>query len=122
MMPTIIQRLKRWHDQLVFHKEFQKGQRVLLYDSKLHIFLGKLKTRWIGPFAIQQVYSNRVVKLLNSNSTGSKNRAFRKACENFATLKSICENFVTLKEPCENFSKAVKNSQTNFALRKNCKI
>ena len=41
------QRLKRWHDQLVSRKKFQKGQRVLLYDSKLHIFLGKLKLRWI---------------------------------------------------------------------------
>ena len=65
------QRLKRWHDQLVSRKEFQKGQRVLLYDFKLHIFLGKLKSRWIGSFTIQQVYLNGVVELLNSNSTGS---------------------------------------------------
>ena len=39
------ERLKRWHDQLVSNKDFQKGQRVLLYDSKLHIFPGKLKSR-----------------------------------------------------------------------------
>ena len=52
-------------------KKFQKGQRVLLYDFKLHVFPGKLKSRWIGPFTIQQVYSNGVVELLNSNSTGS---------------------------------------------------
>ncbi|RVW18681.1 Retrovirus-related Pol polyprotein from transposon 17.6 [Vitis vinifera] len=39
-------RLKRWHDQLVTRKDFTKGQRVLLYDSKLHIFPGKLKSRW----------------------------------------------------------------------------
>nr|CAN70506.1 hypothetical protein VITISV_024962 [Vitis vinifera] len=65
------QRLKRWHDWLVSRKEFQKGQRVLLYDFKLHVFPGKLKSRWIGPFTIQQVYSNGVVELLNSNSTGS---------------------------------------------------
>ncbi|RVW72450.1 hypothetical protein CK203_060464 [Vitis vinifera] len=63
------QRLKRWHDQLVSRKEFQKGQKVLLYDSKLHIFSGKLKSRWIGPFTIQQMYSNGIVELLNS--TGS---------------------------------------------------
>ena len=43
----------------------------MLYDSKLHIFLGKLKSRWIGLFSIQQVYSNRLVELLNSNNTGS---------------------------------------------------
>ena len=65
------QRLKRWHNQLVSHKEFQKGQRVLLYDAKLHIFPGKLKWRWMGQFTIQQVHSNGVVELLNSNSTES---------------------------------------------------
>ena len=43
----------------------------MLYDSKLHIFPGKLKSRWIGPFIIQQMYSNGVVELLNSNSTRS---------------------------------------------------
>ena len=62
-------RLKRWHNQLVSRKEFQKGQRVLLYDSKLHIFPGKLKSRWIGLFSIQQVYSNGVVELLSSTGT-----------------------------------------------------
>ena len=62
-------RLKMWHDQLVSRKEFQKGQRVLLYESKLHIFPRKLKSRWIGPFTIQEVYSNGVVELLNSTGT-----------------------------------------------------
>ena len=33
------ERLERCHDQLVSRKDFQKGQRVLFYDSKLHIFL-----------------------------------------------------------------------------------
>ncbi|RVX11388.1 Retrovirus-related Pol polyprotein from transposon 17.6 [Vitis vinifera] len=40
-------RMTRWHDQLISNKEFRKGQRVLLYDSRLHIFPGKLKLRWI---------------------------------------------------------------------------
>ena len=64
-------KLKRWHDQLISRKDFQKGQKVLLYDSKLHIFPGKLKSRWIGPFTIHQVHSNGIVELLNFNSTGS---------------------------------------------------
>ena len=63
------QRMTRWHDQLISNKEFQKGQRVLLYDSRLHIFLGKLKSRWIDPFIIHQVHSNGLVELLNSNIT-----------------------------------------------------
>ncbi|RVW66765.1 Gag-Pol polyprotein [Vitis vinifera] len=32
------ERLKKWHDQLINQKNFAKGQRVLLYDSKLHLF------------------------------------------------------------------------------------
>ena len=42
----------KWHDQMVAGKNFQKGDQMLLYDSKLHIFPGKLKSRWIGPFII----------------------------------------------------------------------
>ncbi|KAL6340770.1 hypothetical protein AAG906_027963 [Vitis piasezkii] len=63
------QRMKRWHDQLISNKEFLKGQRVLLYDSRLHIFPRKLKLKWIGPFIIHQVHLNGVVELLNSNNT-----------------------------------------------------
>ena len=58
-----------WHDQLISNKEFQKGQGVLLHDSRLYIFPGKLKSRWTNPFIIHQVHLNGVVELLNSNST-----------------------------------------------------
>ncbi|RVW13070.1 Retrovirus-related Pol polyprotein from transposon 17.6 [Vitis vinifera] len=61
-------RMKKWHDQLISNKEFQKGQRVLLYDTRLHIFPRKLKSRWIDPFIIHQVHINGVVELLNSNA------------------------------------------------------
>ncbi|RVW13024.1 Pro-Pol polyprotein [Vitis vinifera] len=65
------QRMKKWHDQLISNKEFQEGQRVLLYDTRLHIFPGKFKSRWIGPFIIHRVCSNGVVELLNSNGKDS---------------------------------------------------
>ena len=45
-------RLKKWHDQLIAHKNFKQGGQVLLYGSKLHLFSGKLKSRWTGPFTI----------------------------------------------------------------------
>ena len=34
------ERSKKWHDQIVVWKNFKKGDQVLLYDSKLHIFFG----------------------------------------------------------------------------------
>ena len=36
--------LKKWHDQMITSKNFNKGDQVLLYDSKLHLFPGKLKS------------------------------------------------------------------------------
>ena len=55
---------KRWHDQLIACKHFKQGDQVLLYDSKLHLFPGKLKSRWTGPFTIEEVYPNGSVDLL----------------------------------------------------------
>ena len=56
---------KKWHDQLITRKTFNQGDQVLLYDSRLHLFSGKLKSRWMGPFIIHQVYLNGSVNLLN---------------------------------------------------------
>ena len=42
---------------------------MLLYDSKLHLFPSKLKSRWTGPFIIHQVYLNGSVDLLNSKDS-----------------------------------------------------
>ena len=66
-------KLKKWHDQLIACKHFKQGDQVLLYDSKLHLFLGKLKSRWTGPFTIQEVYLNGSVDLFNSKD----NRVFK---------------------------------------------
>nr|CAN80693.1 hypothetical protein VITISV_030024 [Vitis vinifera] len=85
------QRMKKWHDQLISNKELRKGQRVLLYDSRLHIFSGKLKSRWIGPFIIHQVHLNGVVELLNSNGIDT----FR---VNGHHLKPFIESFKPEKE------------------------
>ena len=62
-------RSKNWNDQMVAWKHFPKGDKVLLYDSKLHIFPGKLKSRWIGPFTIHQVYPNGEVELLGLDAS-----------------------------------------------------
>ena len=66
-------KLKRWHDQLIARKHFQKGDQLLLYDSKLHLFPGKLKSSWAGPFTIQEVYLNGSIDLLNAKD----NRVFK---------------------------------------------
>ena len=66
-------KLKKLHDQLIARKNFKQGDQVLLYDSKLHLFPSKLKSRWTGPFTIQEVYLNGSIDLLNSKD----NRVFK---------------------------------------------
>ncbi|XP_016165851.1 uncharacterized protein LOC107608631 [Arachis ipaensis] len=55
---------KRWHDQRIARREFKEGQRVLLYNSRLKFFPGKLKSRWSGPFTILKVSPYGLVELM----------------------------------------------------------
>ena len=49
---------KSWHDKHITRKEFEAGQQVLLFNSRLKLFLGKLKSRWSGPFTVTKVFSH----------------------------------------------------------------
>ncbi|GJY37825.1 reverse transcriptase domain-containing protein [Tanacetum coccineum] len=51
------------HDSKIKNRVFNIGDRVLLFNSRLKIFSGKLKTRWTGPFTIAQVFSYGAVEL-----------------------------------------------------------
>ncbi|KAL4312940.1 hypothetical protein GQ457_01G012070 [Hibiscus cannabinus] len=49
------EKTKKWHDQKILPKQYQPGQQVLLFNSILKLFPGKLKSRWSGPFIITRV-------------------------------------------------------------------
>ncbi|GKB50328.1 reverse transcriptase domain-containing protein, partial [Tanacetum coccineum] len=51
------ERTKKLHDSKLKNRIFNVGDRVLLFNSRLKIFLGKLKTRWSGPFTITKVFT-----------------------------------------------------------------
>ena len=84
-------RLKKWHDQLIARKNFKQGDQVVLYDSKLYHFPGKLKSRWTGSFIVHQVYLNGSVDLLNFKD----NRVFK---VNGQRLKPYAVQHTTDKE------------------------
>ncbi|XP_027172347.1 uncharacterized protein LOC113772006 [Coffea eugenioides] len=54
---------KIFHDQQVSRKTFECGQKVLLYHSKLKLFPGKLRSRWIGPFVVTNVFDYGAVEI-----------------------------------------------------------
>ncbi|GJY13269.1 reverse transcriptase domain-containing protein [Tanacetum coccineum] len=57
------ERTKKLHDSKIKNRIFNVGDRVLLFNSRLKIFLGKLKTRWSGPFTITQVFPYETIEL-----------------------------------------------------------
>nr|GEV09747.1 retrovirus-related Pol polyprotein from transposon 17.6 [Tanacetum cinerariifolium] len=57
------EKTKRLHDSKIKNRVFNIGDKVLLFNSRLKIFFGKLKSRWSGPFTISQVYPYGTVKL-----------------------------------------------------------
>ena len=57
---------KKWHDQRILRKEFKAGDQVLLFNSRLRLFLGKLKSKWSGPFTVVSSTQFGAVTLRNS--------------------------------------------------------
>nr|GEW99163.1 reverse transcriptase domain-containing protein [Tanacetum cinerariifolium] len=63
---------KKLHDSKIKNRIFNVGDQVLLFNSRLKIFSGKLKTRWSGPFTITQVFSYGTIELSQPNGPNFK--------------------------------------------------
>ncbi|GJY48034.1 reverse transcriptase domain-containing protein [Tanacetum coccineum] len=66
------EKTKRIHDSKIKNRVFNIGDRVLLFNSRLKIFSGKLKTRWSGPFTVTQVFPYGTVELSQTDRLNFK--------------------------------------------------
>ncbi|GKE65977.1 reverse transcriptase domain-containing protein [Tanacetum coccineum] len=66
------EKTKRIHDSKIKNRVFNVGDQVLLFNSRLKIFSGKLKSRWSGPFTIAQVYPYGTVELSQNSRPNFK--------------------------------------------------
>ena len=57
-----------FHDKHILRKEFAPGMKILLYDSRLHLFLGKLRSRWTGPYIVSRVFPYGAVEIKDPKS------------------------------------------------------
>nr|GEW99299.1 reverse transcriptase domain-containing protein [Tanacetum cinerariifolium] len=71
------EKTKRIHDSKIKNRIFNVGDRVLLFNSRLKIFSGKLKTRWTGPFTVDQVFPYGTVELSSTNGPNFKVNGYR---------------------------------------------
>ncbi|KAI3509270.1 hypothetical protein L1887_24430 [Cichorium endivia] len=63
------EKTKKWHDSRIMRHKFQVGDSVLLFNSRLKLFPGKLRSRWSGPFKIVRIFPYGSVEL--SSDTGT---------------------------------------------------
>ena len=60
------EKTKRWHDKGRIRRNIEVGQLVLLFNSRLRLFPGKLKSCWTGPFKITRVFPYGSLELSNA--------------------------------------------------------
>jgi hypothetical protein len=62
------ERIKRWYDKRLKKKEFEEGDKVLLYNSRFKtVGKGKLQRKWDGPYVVHSVLSNGAVTIMDIN-------------------------------------------------------
>ena len=84
------ERLKLFHDKNIVRKIFETDQKVLLYSSRLHMFPGKLRSRWTNPFIVKVVYPYGAVEIENPEN----GKTFK---VNVQRLNPFLENFDRLE-------------------------
>nr|GEV59920.1 hypothetical protein [Tanacetum cinerariifolium] len=119
------EKTKKIHDFKIKNCVFNIGDRVLLFNSRLKIFSGKLKTRWTGPFTVAHVFPYGTIELSQddgpnfnvtdmskANKTGYENKMSSKnQSRRRIHLKSNPVNPLTLKNP-KTISSLVLNHYT----------
>ncbi|GJZ72460.1 hypothetical protein Tco_0636311 [Tanacetum coccineum] len=56
------EKTKAFHDKMSSRKNFCVGQKVL-FHSRLKLFPGKLRSRWVGPFVVTNVFPHGAVEI-----------------------------------------------------------
>ncbi|XP_052189896.1 uncharacterized protein LOC127799714 [Diospyros lotus] len=80
------EKTKAAHDKLIAKKEFNVGNKVLLYNSRLKLMPGKLRFRWVGPFVVTHVSPYGAVEIMDGST-------MKKFTVNGQRLKHFYEGF-----------------------------
>ncbi|XP_024986582.1 uncharacterized protein LOC112521825 [Cynara cardunculus var. scolymus] len=63
------EKTKVFHDKMSSRKTFVLSQKVLLFHARLKLFLEKLRSRWVGPFIVTNVFNHGAIEI-KSEKTG----------------------------------------------------
>jgi hypothetical protein len=90
--------MNKVHDQSILRRSFEPGQKVFLYNSRLHLFPGKLKSRWIGPFIIRTVFSHGAIEIEDPKN-GNTFKVNGQREKSFLELRSLEVEATLLEDP-----------------------
>jgi hypothetical protein len=90
--------MKKVHDQSILRRFFEPGQKVLLYNSWLHLFPGKLKSRWTSPSIISTVFSHGAIEIEDPKN-GNTFKVNRQRVKPFLELRSLEVEATLLEDP-----------------------
>jgi hypothetical protein len=90
--------MKRAHDQNILRRSFEPGQKVLLYNSRLHLFPGKLRSQWTGPFIVRFVSSYGAMEI-EDPTNGTTLKVNGQRLKPFLELKSPEIETTPLEDP-----------------------
>ncbi|XP_016206498.1 uncharacterized protein LOC107646869 [Arachis ipaensis] len=62
------EKTRGFHDHHIRRKDFQEGDEVLLYNSRLRFMPGKLRSIWEGAFKVKEIKPYGVVELSDPQS------------------------------------------------------
>jgi hypothetical protein len=82
---------------MISRKEFSVGQQVLLFNSRLKVMAGKLRSKWIGPFVVTNVFPHGAVEIKSAGT----NKVFK---VNGQRLKLFHESSMPEEETVEELS------------------
>ena len=63
------EKTKMWHDCRIMRRELREGELVLLFNSLLRLFPGKLRSRWSGPFTVSRVFPHGAIEVTCESRT-----------------------------------------------------
>jgi hypothetical protein len=93
--------MKRVHDQSILRRSFEPGQKVVLYNSRLHLFPSKLKSRWTSSFIIRTVFSHGAIEIEDPKN-GNTFKVNGQRVKPFLELRSLEVKATLLEDPIDS--------------------
>ncbi|XP_015167995.1 uncharacterized protein [Solanum tuberosum] len=89
------ERMNLYHDKNIEKISFTPGDLVLLFNSRLRLFPGKLRSKWSGPFKVTHVFQSGAIELEND-----KGERFKANGQRIKALLGV-PNDVKIVEECK---------------------